>query len=242
MTVVVDLGRGPLELASGDVLAFGREPGPGTIGADDRRVSRHHGDLEARADGTWSVTSRSERIGLVVYDHETPSRLHIPRRVGPVVVPFAHAFVVIEVEHSRHALEVTALGLDGWKGAWTSSHLSVTGGDTELAWDGDWGRTRHGQPRRWYQALVALCEPQLADPPDPRVPSDIEVADRLGVKPSYVAKRLMTDARQALAFDSFTPNVRQAMVSVAISQGLVTPADRRFLDVTGVDDEVPSDA
>lgn len=234
--VTVDMGRGAVQVPPGGVLAFGRNADDGLIGADDRRVSRHHGDIIAGEGGTWSLTSHG---GVVVYDHETPSRLHVPRGIGPVTIPFAKATVIIELRDTRHAFTVTSSGLPGWDGSWASvaaARVPTPAGPdaTELAWEPAFGRSRKNQPVRWYQALVALCEPTLRGD-GAAVPTDAQVARRIDVS-TVRAGRLVTQARDALGFEPRTANLRQAMVALSIGQGLVTPRELRVLDREAVDD------
>lgn len=246
--VRVQIGDRPeVEVAVGHPLVFGRLPGPGQLALDDTRVSRRHGEIAATAAGTWTVTATGSHAGVAVYDHETPSRLHVPCGVGPVLVPFARASVVIEIEEQRHAFTVSAPGLAGWSGSWESvlraTEAPVDPSVTQIGWDGVRGRDeRTGRPLRWFQTLVAMCEPYFADPPEERVPTDDELARRLGTTKNMVQSRLIGSVRDALGFDTYTPQLRQTMVSIAISQGLVTAADLAVLDIAGDADAEATDS
>lgn len=243
MAVEVTLDDGRVEvLAVGESMDIGRAAGRGRLGGDDRRVSRRHGVIAALEDGTWTATATGTLAGLVIYDHETPSRLHVPAGVGPVAIPFARSSLVVEVREQRYACSVVAAGLTGWTGSWASvlgasARPRDKGTNTQVAWDDVRGRDpRTGRPLRWFQLLVALCEPRLGDPPEDRIPTDDEVAARLGVTPNRVGSRLVGRAREELGLPSYTPQLRQAMVSIAISQGLVTSHDLVVLDRDPLDD------
>lgn len=234
MTVTVQIGdRRPVPLSPGAQLVIGRDDGPGQVGADDRTVSRHHGVITA-ADKHWTVQATGTRSGLVVYDHETPSQLLISRGVGPVVVPFASASVVIEVRLRRYSLTVQGPGAPGWSGSWASARTEWSDapapGETHVPWEIRWRDASTGKPMRWYQTLVAMCEPFLLHAPDATVPTNAQIARRLGVSTSSVEKRLMEQVRNGLGFDPYGADPRRTIVSIAISQRLVTAADLAVLD------------
>lgn len=234
MAVTVQIGdRRPVSLSPGAQLVIGRDDGPGQVGADDRTVSRRHGVIAA-ADSHWTVQATGTRSGLVVYDHETPSRLLISRGVGPVVVPFASASVVIEVRLRRYSVTVQGPGAPGWAGSWASARTEWSDapapGETHVPWEIRWRDTSTGKPMRWYQTLVAMCEPFLLHVPDAVVPSDAQIAQRIGTSVNVIQSRLMGEVRDQLGFDRYTPDLRRTMVSIAISQRLVTAADLAVLD------------
>ncbi|WP_426571103.1 hypothetical protein [Aquihabitans sp. McL0605] len=233
MTVTVGVGEGrPLRLAHGGHLVIGRDAGPGQLGAEDRTVSRRHGIITA-GEAHWTVEATGTRSGLVVYDHETPSRLLLCRGVGPVVVPFASASVVIEVKLRRYAVTVEGPGAPGWAGSWASTIGDGTQppapGETHIPWEIRWKDSTTGKPLRWYQTLVAMCEPFLRHVPDAVVPTNSQIAHRLVTSEKVIGSRLMDEVRDQLGFDRYTPNLRQTMVSIAISQRLVTVADLAVL-------------
>lgn len=228
-------GRQAIVVGVGRSLEIGRNDGPGQIAVTNQAVSRRHGVIAFEGPG-WSVTATGTQSGLVVYDHETPSRVHVPRGVGPVAMPFAQASVVIEVRQQRYPVTVTAPGLDGWAGSWASTLSAAAGsgmrGATRPPWDGvRWRDERTGKPLRWYQALVAMCEPFLTVGGPDTVPSDSELARRIGTTVNVVQSRLMGEIRDHLGFQTYTSQLRQTMVAVAISQRLVTADDLTVLDV-----------
>jgi hypothetical protein len=232
MTVTVQIGDRRVPLAPGSQLAIGRDDGPGQVAADDRTVSRCHGVIAA-AEGHWTVQATGTRSGLVVYDHETPSRLLISRSVGPVVIPFPSASVVIEVRRGRYSVTVEGPGAPGWSGSWASALTEWSEqpapGETHVPWEIRWRDSSTGKPLRWYQVLVAMCEPFLLHVSDAVVPSDAQIARRLGTSANVIQSRLMGEVRDQLGFDRYTPDLRRTMVSIAISQRLVTVADLAVL-------------
>ncbi len=174
------------------------------------------------------------RSGLVIYDHETPSRLLLSRGVGPVVVPFASASVVIEIKLRRYAVTVEGPGAPGWAGSWASTIGAgaepPAPGETHMPWgDIRWMDPATGKPMRWYQTLVAMCEPFLRQVEGAAVPTDAEIARRMGVSVGSVRSNLVGDVKRQLGFESYTPNLKQTMVSIAISQRIVTVADLAVL-------------
>ena len=227
--------RAPIRLESGEFLELGRFDGPGQLAANDVAVSRRHAIIGATEHG-WTVQCTGSRSGLVVYDHETPSSIHVPRGVGPVVLPFAEASVIIEVQQRRYASTVHSPGLAGWAGSWASvlgeGPDSLHPGSTRLPWDGlRWCDSRTGRPLRWYQVLVAMCEPFLLTPATAAVPSAAELARRLNTTANMVESKLVGDVRRQLGLAPHTPNLGRTMVTLAINQGLVTATDLSVLDV-----------
>lgn len=234
MTVTVWVTDGqPVTVEVGAKLCFGRDPGPAQLAVDDPTVSRRHGFVHA-FEGAWAVSSTGSRLGLLLFDRDSPSRLNVPVGAGPVTVPFEHCAVVIESRHTRHALIVHGPGAAGWKtvrASVASDTPEDAAGRTLAPWAGlHWRDGRSRQPLRWYRTLVAMCEPYLAAPPVEVVPSDAALAQRLGTTTNVVQSRLISEVRDALGFDRFTPQLRQTMVAVALSQGLVTRADLDVLD------------
>lgn len=235
LTLWID-GSEPVVLEPGQHLMCGRAPGPGELAADNTAVSREHVAIRAEAD-RWSISTVGRYAGVVVYDHETPSRIHVPRGVTDLPMPFASASVVIEIRQRRYPIRVEGTGAAGWSGAWRSirdqevAPAPNAATATETEWDEvRWQNRRNGRPLRWYQTLVAMCEPFFAQPPVEVVPSDAEIARRLGVSENMVQSNYIGQVRDALGFGSYSTQLRQTLVSVAISQRLVTVDDLRVLD------------
>lgn len=242
--VRVLIGEREIELAPGDELAFGRAPGPGHLSLSPA-VSKVHGVVRA-GEGMWSVVSTGTYHGFTVLDGETPSRLVIPKGAGPVAVPFARAVIAVEVEHHRCVLEVDArhAGAPGWEGAWVSylnrepASTLASGTGTNLAWAGARFVDRAGRPLKWYQVLVAMCEPRLRLPAserEDRIPSNREIAQRLGVSVGVIENHHLDRLRRELGFPRFSEQMRLGAVLLAISQGIVTTADLPLLDLDGSD-------
>jgi hypothetical protein len=106
-----------------------------------------------------------------------------------------------------------------------------------MPWDEvRWKDSRTGKPLRWYQLLAAMCEPFLDGSPHPAVPSRAALAQRLGVSKKVVEGRLAAEVRDELGFDSYSERLSETMVSIAISQRLVTPSDLAVLDVAAWSD------
>jgi len=239
------IGERAVELAPGDELPFGRAPGSGHI-SQSPAVSKVHGLIRA-GEGAWSVVSTGRYHGFTVLDGETPSRLVIPKGAGPVTVPFARAVIAVEVEHHRCLLEVDArhAGAPGWEGAWVSylnrEPASAVGpgagsAGTNLAWAGARFTDRAGRPLKWYQVLVAMCEPRLRLPAserEDRIPSNREIAQRLGVSVGVIENHHLDRLRRELGFPRFSEQMRLGAVLLAISQGIVTTADLPLLDLDG---------
>jgi hypothetical protein len=233
-SIVVRVGDVETRLAGGEEFWFGRDAGQGQVTADDLAVSGRHGCILATAAG-WSVRSTGSVHSFAVYDCDTPSRLFVPRGAGPIEVPFAAAMVVIDVEYRHYAIGVTSAGATGWAGNWTSLRVGPPGGEqgTVAAWNAAPYADRNGRVLRWYQVLVAMCEPRLrlpADRREERIPTNREIAARLGISIHVLENHHIDRLRRELGFSTYTEQVRQAAVLIAINQGLVTTADLDLLD------------
>jgi hypothetical protein len=227
-------------IPAGAQLAFGRGEGPLQIAVSDDRVSRQHGII-GNAGLNWYVQSTSKFYGFTVYDCETPSRLHVPPNAGPLFIPFGWAIVSIEVLGDRYCFEVRGEGAVGWNGSW-ATHLREQArpvtremtGQTRYAWQGLNVRGRDGKVLQWYRALVAMCEPRLANPPVDRIPTDSEIARRLGISPKTLEKH-RDRLRDELGFNKYDDQMRLAAVILALSQGLVTAKDLFVLEMQEVE-------
>lgn len=235
----VTIGADTVRLAAGEHLVFGRDPGPGQLTSTDLAVSGRHGRLDSTDDG-WTVTSLGSIHSFSVYDAHTPSRLFIPVGSGPVAVPFAAALVVVDVEYRRYPLSVSAEGSPGWTTGWRS--VRATGNDqdrvTQAAWNHARMSDRSGRPLRWFQVLVAMCEPRLRLPMaarEDRIPTNREIAHRLGISVTVLENHHIDRLRNELGFTAYSEQFRQAAVIMAIQQGLVTPDDLVLLEQAGRD-------
>ena len=215
-------------------------------------MSGRHGFIEFVDDG-WQVSSTGSVYSFSIYDIETPSRLYIPLGSGPIRVPFAQAIVAIEIRDHRYAFEVRAPGATGWADGWRSVRDVAlaprfdagspallpgnTNRTTQLMWSSEQFQDRRGKVRRWYQVLVAMCEPRLrlpAERREERVPTNRQLAGRLGISDRTLEKHL-DELRQHFGFDTYTDQMRIAAVLIAISQGVVTVSDLTLLDHDAVE-------
>jgi hypothetical protein len=234
-------GETAVSVEPGQTIDFGRAPGPLQLAANESRVSRVHGSIEATPTG-WVVTSRGTFSGFTIFDCETPSRLYIPLKAGPIEVPFAWAIVAVEVVGDRYCLEVTGHGAQGWESSWGSvlhpQHGSL-GVLTQPLWENRKVTGADNKVLRWFQTLVAMCEPRLQTPPIERVPTDIEIAKRLQISPKTLEK-YRDRIRRELGFAKYDEQTRLAVVVLALGQGLVTPNDLVYLNLPAEED--PEDA
>ena len=77
-----------------------------------------------------------------------------------------------------------------------------------------------------------MCEPRLrlpAETREERVPSNKQIANRLGLSDRTLEKHL-DELRQNFGFDTYTDQMRIAAVAIALSQRLVTVSDLAILD------------
>lgn len=218
----------PVVLVPGDEQHFGRDVGGvGRIG-EDRAVSRHHGVVCGTTDG-FTVTSTGTRVGFVVTDRTTPSKLQIARGVGPVVVPFADCSIVVEHARGRDYLNITVHGsdsADNWAKSWGSEMRRLWKGGpqgglgTAPPWPlADWQK-RDGETYAWFTTLVALCEPAFGDAPA-GTPTNPQLAKRL-YKGQGVIERDMNAIHIAFGLRA---GQREVLAAIAVAQGIVTRQD-----------------
>lgn len=249
MNVLIRIGDRETAVDPGQSFFFGRDAGPGQITLDDRSVSGRHGRIEA-LDDVWQISSLGSLYSFSVYDVETPSRLFVPIGAGPVRVPFANSIVAVEIRDRRHVLSVRASGAPKWADSWKSVRDMVhplrgaadvandpqmdarRSNTTVLVWQPEQFVDRRGNLRRWYQVLVAMCEPRLRLPAElreERVPSNKQIANRLDISDRTLEKHL-DEMRRHFGFDRYTDQMRIAVVVIAIGQRLVTVDDLQILD------------
>jgi hypothetical protein len=240
MTILVRIEEREVHIPVGSTLTFGRAPGPLLLGVGDDRVSRQHG-LIGCASSYWYVQSVSPHYGFAVYDCATPSRLHVPPSAGPLTIPFESAIVAIEILGSRHHFQVQGAGSPNWEANWAPHVRKISrptgltreeAGRTRYVWNDVSLRGRDGKVLQWYKALVAMCEPRLQSPPVERVPTDAEIARRLGISPKTLEKH-RDRLRDELGFNKYDEQMRLAAVVLALGQGLVTTHDLHVLDLPG---------
>ncbi|MFM8267670.1 MAG: hypothetical protein ACKOA2_06590 [Ilumatobacteraceae bacterium] len=219
-------------LEPGDDLTFGRQGhGVGWLGTDSR-ISRHHGTIHATIDGL-AVSATGTMNGFVVRDRATPSRLHIPARIGPVPIPFRECSIVLEhcvgMPPYLDVLVEGSEGADRWHRSWgpeirrkwrkpnMSTAPPIPHFDPKFA---------NGRVRAWFLTLVALCEPQFGRGPA-GVPTNIELAARRYVN-TGVIERDLTQIYRALGIEH-DPQRRDLAATLPVLIGAVTPADLDLL-------------
>lgn len=207
-------------VSAGETFAFGRAGVPGLLGESDSTVSRTHGLISNYVD-RWEVTSVGSYVGFLMHDIESAATLEVPVGIGPIGVPFTSVMIVVPARN-RYALTVEAphqnRGHDlpdlGRRGTAAATEQIIP---ESACFD------RNGRMLRWFQVLVALCEPRLLLNSGPVViPSDAAIRHRLGMGSSSF-DRAFSRARTELGFEPYTHLVRVAMMNVAIHQGVVRP-------------------
>ena len=212
----------------GSMLEFGRQPDGELnssetstliIGSGDPTVSRIHGRLQAHAD-RWEVTSTGTYVGVLVHDLESTAMLEVPVGVGPIGIGFRSALVTIPTR-VRHVFKVEAAYLPDRE--FRDAPATSVSAATERIVPESACFNRSGRPLRWFQVLVALCEPRLRGPVGPlTLPSDAEIRQRLSMGTSSF-DRAFSRARRELGFEPYTNMVRLAMATSAVQQGVVRP-------------------
>jgi len=98
-----------LTLLEGEELVFGRDQGGVGRISESSAVSRRHGTVHATNAG-FNVTATGSTMGFTVSDRTTPSRLTIPRGVGPVAVPFARCSLRVDYHGGFGYLNLSVSG------------------------------------------------------------------------------------------------------------------------------------
>ena len=223
----------PVSLVRGEEFEFGRHiGGAGRISEHDA-VSRSHGRIITTGTG-FSVVTTGSQIGVTVTDRTTPSKLVIPRGVGPVHVPFRDCSIIVDLHEQRDYLNVSVEGsalADAWAEAWGpqmrdrwfDEHPRPAFG-TRQFFDRSpvrWRKT-NGQPYAWFRTLAALCEPALGAAPA-GTPTNGQLCTRLHQSKSVTERHL---GQIYEAFD-LTPETRDRDLVVirAIDLGIITRLD-----------------
>ncbi|KLL12090.1 hypothetical protein FrCorBMG51_07010 [Protofrankia coriariae] len=172
-------GEGQLHhLAAGQVLTFGRGA-PGTnvdLVLSHPGISRLAGEITAVVDH-WTLTNFSNTSSYVVDNIEGGGEhIRIPPRRRAAPIPFELARITvptcaggwgITVFAPEQAFVVTAAG--------TGEH-DLPGELTTNAFHLD-------ETSRYFQVLVALCEPRLRDATSAAVPTTAQIVERLALDP-----------------------------------------------------------
>lgn len=217
-----------LTLHPGEELVFGRNQGGVGRISESSAVSRKHGTVQA-TDAGFDVTATGSTMGFTIADRTTPSRLTIPRGVGPVAIPFAQCSLIVEYQGGFGYLNLSVSGsqrADLWAGSWGPQlrELWATakpGLMTAPPWPKVKWRKSNGAPYQWFNTLIALCEPALGDRPA-GTPTNTQLAHRLGLAEKTIEQHITAIYR---AFDLRAEASRDAIVASAVEQGIVTAAD-----------------
>jgi hypothetical protein len=216
-------------LEPGDSLVFGRaERGAGQL-PDSSLVSHRHGVIAATETG-FTVESIGTYSGFVVRDTMTPSRLHLPRGVGPIEVPFANA--VISFDHSVPGqLVVAVVGserADLWEANWRPEvEHDATVREYELRRSGrtqpppGLRRKARGAPYTWFWTLVALCEGEITGA-SIGAPTNAELSQRLGYDTNIIDRHIASIYEALDIFQGEHTRPRDVAVRRAVDRGLVT--------------------
>ncbi|MER7177487.1 FHA domain-containing protein [Streptomyces mesophilus] len=159
---------GRIELASGDVLPFGRDVPAGGLELGHEGVPRIAGEITAHH-AFWIIDNLSENQTYVVENPEgagehikiAPGRIDapVPFEFSRVVLPAAGELLAFEVWAPRHAYR-------------TASRSGLSGPATAPAFALD-------RTKRYYAVLAALCEPRLRGAPHAPVPTVDQIVERL---------------------------------------------------------------
>ena len=216
-------------LEPGGTLVFGRaERGAGQL-PDSALVSRRHGVIAATETG-FTVESTGTYSGFVVRDTMTPSRLHLPRGVGPIEVPFTNT--VNSFDHSVPGQLFVAVvesdRADTWEQNWGPELEHDTSvGDYEMWRTGSTGpppglrRKARGAPYTWFWTLVALCEREITGK-NIGVPTNAELSKRLGYDIKIIDRHIASIYEALDIFLSEHTRPRDVAVRRAVDRGLVT--------------------
>ncbi len=218
-TLRITIGEAHHQVEVSQEFLFGRDPGPGQLAIDDTTVSRVHGRI-TNLDDRWIVASTGSYLGFLIHDLDSAATLEVPAGVGQLSVPFRSAMVVVPARR-RHLFTVTSPHNHESDDADGATPTTVAA--TERVVPQSACFDRDGRPLRWFQVLVALCEPRLTTERGGfLVPTDQEIRRRLGMG-SSAFDRAFARARQELGFEPYTHLVRVAMATTAVHQGIVRP-------------------
>ncbi|MBC9717230.1 FHA domain-containing protein [Streptomyces sp. TRM66268-LWL] len=225
---------GRIELASGEVLPFGRDtPGNG-LKLGHEGVPRIAGEITAHR-AFWILNNLSDNQTYVVENPEGAGE-HI--KVGPgridAPVPFEFSRVVLPAGGDLLAFEV-----------WAPRHTYRTAPRGGLSGPATAPAFALDRTKRYYAVLAALCEPRLRGEPHAPVPTVDQIVERLRhTWPSanrssvywnidYLAVKL----RLKRAAEEYAPGLRvngkkESLVSLALRFDLVREEDLVVLGCT----------
>ncbi len=216
------------ELLPGDEIIFGR--GVRDVGElpNNSLVSHRHGVIAATNSG-FSVRSIGTYSGFVVRDTMTPSRLHLPRGMGPIELPFANA--VISFDHSVPGqIRVEVVGseqADLWEERWGpeaehDEEVRLHDRRTSRRTQPPPGlkRKARGEPYTWFWTLVGMCEGEITSE-SAGVPTNADLARKLGYETNIIERHL-SSIYEALEIDPREQQrPRDVAVRRAVDRGLV---------------------
>jgi hypothetical protein len=158
-----------LDLGPGEAATFGRgaAEAPVDVVLDDPAVSRLAGRIHAVED-YWTISNLSRDTTYVVENPEGGGEFVKvpPRRIG-APVPFEFSRVVLPAERGPASFLVFAP-----EHAFTDTGGLVTGEETATAYPLD-------ETAKYFQVLVALCEPRLREPSSTVLPNVPQLLERL---------------------------------------------------------------
>ena len=207
-----------------------------TLGAGDRAVHRHAGDITSYGDH-WRISNLSPNKSYVVENTERLAGfVQVPPNTHGMLVPFETSRVRVPGAAGEHSFLVMAPA--ACSGILVPGALSAADGDDGWG-DSSGERTEANSFRmdRWhtyYRVLVAFCEPQLRGLTPP-VPTQNQVAQRLNIGTAAVNAQV-----NYLLKDKFKVELEggghgqgwrsQVLIEKALSFGVVTERDLALLD------------
>ncbi|MGW5880426.1 winged helix-turn-helix domain-containing protein [Nocardiopsis terrae] len=179
-------------LEAGQVRTFGRGGRNRRVDIrladEDRAVSRVAGEIIARGDH-WRISNLSPTKSYVVENTERLAGfLKVPPHTQGMLVPFETSRVLVPGGRGEHGFLVMA------PAACSSVLVPGAGEDPFVAQDPDDTAAEHTDVRSfridrlhtYYRVLVAFCEPRLRDPGTRYTPTQVQVAERLGLSKAAV--------------------------------------------------------
>lgn len=221
----------PQHLHKGESCTFGRGPGSDVdvgLAPDDRAVSRMAGVIEARG-RHWRITNPSRNKTYVVeHTDRIPGYVQVRPGMRQLVIPFETARVRIPGGRQEYTFLVMAPEQGPMPGPEVLGKRPTPPDATTE------GVYRLDPWNTYFRVLVALCEPQLRGSPVAVVPTQPQVAERLGLSRPAVSAHIEYLLNQKLRIGSQGRSAgldwrTQTLVDYALRFGLVTSEDLRLL-------------
>ena len=216
-----------VDVRPGQTLRFGRgaPESPVDIELADMGVSRLAGELSAVED-YWVISNLSGDATYVV-DNPEGAGEYMTVAPGRIGAPVPFEFARVSLPAPERAVEFLVFAPQHTYAEHGAAH---DGGDMTVA------AFSLDETARYFQILVALCEPRLRDGASVALPSAGEIVERLGGGVSRAAVNHHIDylAIQKLRVktpddDERLDSKREALVSVALRFGIVRDEHRRLL-------------